>query len=299
MKKLIFLFCITAIVAVIAAVVLSIKPKEFPSRRITLTDTTLGEANEMVQNFKKDQMCKVKKTALWLDAAWVDNVYSIIAKERGDGIRIYFAKGKDQKNTIVIVSTYRIGPDTSKLCESHYDHEDYFEHSESFFDSKDRILSQDSPNDPGALLFGDKSPCPSGDCLTDLPNYMSCSKAYKAVHNCEVQGKINTYSEWFSLGVLKTIKDDLHNQTKENPDEPGDGIRIYFAKHDRLTNPRHKDRHAFIIIPTKKASIGGKYYHVDYFSCPSSSASSKLLFLSNDNGEQCLNNCTGATLPTN
>lgn len=296
MKKLVIGLCIAVVAIIVVLIVFIRKPvviPDSPIMHITLTDTTAGDADEMVFNFKADKMCKDQKTAFWLDAAWVDNVYSIIAKERGDGIRIYFAKGRDEKNTLVIVSTYRVGPDSN--AESQYDHEDYFDHTETFFNSNDRLLIRDSPTDPGALLFQKPSPCPSGDCLSVLPNHISCSDAYKAVNNCSIQEAINTYSEWFSLKALKAIRDELASQTIVHPDQPGDGIRIYFAKHTKTTNPHHPGRHAFIIVTTCTVNTGGIVYHKDYF-CPPPSFKN-VHYDTSDNGEQCLNNCSGATLP--
>ena len=302
MKKLnyvVYTLCV-AVVAIIGVLIYfgiseSKEIYHFPPRGITLNGVLSADASEMVSKFKSDKKCTDKQTAVWIDLAWINHTLDTIAKEHGDGIRIYFAKCKNiNKNTIVIVSTYR-AINSDLKAESTQDHVDYYDHTYSSFMSKEDTLSKDSATDPGALLFKPSSPCPAGDCLSVLPNHISCNDAYKAVQNYASPGEINTYSEWFSLKALEAIRNDLDARTKDYPTQPGDGIRIYFAKHTDSTNKKHPGRHAFIIVTTYKVSSGGTDYHYDYF-CPSKSFV-KVHLDGTDNGEECPNNCNGVTLP--
>lgn len=297
MKKLVFILCIAVFaistVLIIFIIKYSNKTTTFPQRGITLNGILSGDADEMVLSFKNDKKCKIKKTAVWLDSAWVSHIYNIICKEYGDGIRIYFAKTKDgKKNTVVIVSTYRIGPDNK--AESGSDHEDYYDHSDLFFNTTAAALTPVLPNDQGALLFAKTCPCKGEDCLLVSSDEISCKKAYDAVQNLINTGDnetVNTNSEWFSLNRIKGIM----NEMKE---EHENGVHIYYAKHTKITtaNDKHQNRYAFIIVPTKR--IPGTNYNIDYFGCPGHSVIG-VNFTSNDNGEQCLNNCSGNTLPAN
>jgi hypothetical protein len=105
---------------------------------------------------------------------------------------------------------------------------------------------------------------------------------------------INTYSEWFPLSLIKYI-DKLKDLT---------GLRIYYARHDTTTtqNPGHKNRHAFILFPTSDTVYNNIHYNRDMIDCKGILPyyqQKATAGQGGDNGEQCLNNCTGATLPSN
>jgi hypothetical protein len=295
------------------------KPKTIPlipQRGISLNDVVSGLADEMVQNFKDDKRCMGKNTAVWLDRAWMDSVYDIIKAEHGDGMRIYFARTPDNKhNTVVIASTFLARPDNS--ADSKEDHQDYYDHKSSFFKTKDTLLEPYKRGDLGATLFG-KCPCPVprhsfiAYALDTTNHIITCAQAYEAVQNFDKSNDneaINTNSEWFPLWILKAME-VLDDSSRSTIAGHVNGIRIYFARHNSMSNLKHKDRHAFIIVPTKLDTIDGKPYNVDCFDDKDSSQSFYSLLENKvfngtsdastaDNGEQCKPNCQGSTLPQN
>src|SRR5476649_1705274 len=98
MKKLDFILSFLALALGIALIVFIVKFKKtpiLPPRGITLNNVTTGDADQMVATFKTNKKCEGKKVAFWVSRAWLDNVYSIVHKEHGDGIRLYFARTLD------------------------------------------------------------------------------------------------------------------------------------------------------------------------------------------------------------
>jgi hypothetical protein len=116
-------------------------------------------------------------------------------------------------------------------------------------------------------------------------NYISCNDANAVARNFK-KTTINTNSEWFQLDLLKY----LHFQLNSAPSNVvADGVRIYFAKNGlNVKNNIKKNRHAFIIVTTQL--INGSHY--DNYQCYPPKEP-----FTNDNGEECPNNCNGVTLP--
>jgi len=268
--------------------------------RYSLNGISYEDANTMVKRFNLDTKSSDQITAIRLSKKWVEEVTDMLDSEKGaDGFRIYFAKqieGKDSgRNTIVIVSTMADGPDTS--TETKNIHLDYFAHSSAFLSTNDAKIAVEYEQDPGATLFNNKADC-TGDCLLSKLNNITCDNAHKAVLNLlsYQSSPINISSEWFPLGLLEYLKKEL--------DSPGavaahaNGIRIYFARHTKETNFPHKGKNALIITTTLDPMDESTHYK-DYFNCyyQGDLDWTSHNFYTNDNGEQCPNNCTGSTLP--
>jgi len=287
-----------------------------PPNGITLNGVSWSNANKMVSDFMSDSSSSDPKTTIWLSKNWVDSVYKALTNEQDnnvgtDGFRIYFAKRLDNisnrmRNTIVIVSTRSDGDDAA--AESLKDHLDYYEHSSPFLQkaSQDRQLTEDWNGDPNAtLLYYGNRCCADDNCSIAAINNIPCIDAYNAVINFVNLNPnlINTHSEWFSLDLLQALKEELDAALSQAPTPiPADGIRIYFAKNTTsVKNPKHQNRHSFIIVTTKADTVNGRAIHKDYFQCynPKNNYLKKQKndFYSNDNGEQCPNNCKGTTLP--
>lgn len=275
---------------------------------ITLNGVSWSDANKMVSDFMSDSSSSDPKTTIWLSKNWVDSVYKALADEQDnnvgtDGFRIYFAKRLDDitkkmRNSIVIVSTRNNGYDVK--AESDSDHLDYYEHSSQFLHklSQDRGLTEDWSGDPNStLLYYDSKYCADDNCNITAINNIPCIDAYNAVTNFVNLNPnlINTHSEWFSIRVLWALKEELDAALSQRPKAiPADGIRIYFAKNTEVVKkPKHKNRHSFIIVTTKADTVNGNVFHKDYFNCYSKQKAN----YTNDNGEQCPDNCTGSTLP--
>jgi len=322
-KFLVGVIGILTIALIVTVIILFNKSGDLPNipqRGITLNGVESGVADEMVVNFKDDKKCAGKETAIWIKRIWVDTMIKIIKKEHGDGVRMYFAKDlRNKKNTVVIVSTFLVGPDLK--TETKADHEDYYDHSDDFFSSTDARLTINTGKTKGAVLFEAHCPCDSGTQFlpaTRDDNYITCKDAYNAVQNFVKLGegqKIDTYSEWFPLSFFRKVEIAFKDEDKKNRDEPADGIRIYFAKHTDSTtvNKNHMRRHALIIVPTKKYICKTDTIHMDYFSDDLKLTWTGRLNMADfradhahvleggagDNGEQCKPNCQGATLPAN
>src|SRR6185437_1935634 len=273
MKKLITVFIVAAIAIGALLTVLILKVNDFrksndkstskirypslPADGITLNGEKIADPNVMVTNFYNDNRSSHNLTSVWLKDTWVKNVRDIAKSEGGDGIRIYFAKRKDNKyNSVVIVSTYFTGVDNN--AETHADHQDYFIHSDPFFKSKDALLKEDWSGEPGTTLFDENPPCIGEDCGVFSSNDIKCTDASAAVLRfkyAQPKQPIYTYCEWFPLTMLDLILEDLTGQTTANPKEPSNGIRIYFARHTNTSSHNHPNRYAFIITTTKAKKI--------------------------------------------
>jgi|GEM_PF-2433648 len=270
--------------------------------RVTLTGIPYVEADTMVSRFRKNRTSSDPITAIWLSKDWVDAVADLLEEEPiADGFRIYFAKRQDGKNTVVIVSTMDDGPDNS---ESGADHLDYFSHSMQFSSAIAKLpFIEDYTGDPGATLFtSPPTTCATGCFPGAINNNIKCDEAFNAVQNLKKDPLINTNSEWFPIDLISSLRDEL-DYAADTLNKPVDGIRIYFAKNiESATNQKHKNRHSFIVVTTQKVR---NVPRVDYYTCYNPNnpghkfASDTSKFTTTDNGEQCLNNCNGATLPAN
>jgi len=271
-----------------------------PTVDLSLSGLTVDEASKKVANFTDDNTTLDFKTNIWLDKKWVDTVYKLLTDEATagigtDGIRIYFAKKDNGKNTIVIVATKSAGSDVNS--ESKGDHTDYFKHATNFLSTNDALVQEDYGSNPattGATLYGTPD-CTQDNCNPNAINYVSCGEAWNDVKNFENQKSktINTESEWFPLDVLRGLSYELNAAITAKI--PADGIRIYFGKNiSAATNQKHKNRHNFLIITTQ--TIGN--IHQDYYHCYNPTFVKPRRFTkSDDNGEECPNNCNGTSLP--
>jgi len=264
---------------------------------VTLNGVQHDIADSLVASFVDDNTSSDFRTNIWLSKPWVTSVYQILSDEQKnnvgtDGFRIYFAKRLDagtgkMRNTIVIVSTKNDGDDPH--AESGEDHLDYYEHTSDFLQrpNSDASLNEDWVGSSGATLYSD-STCTGDNCSVNTINFIRCKDAYKAVQNFGKQ-TINTYSEWFPIELLEYLRDQLNDPLNKY----ADGIRIYFAK-----NKAKKNRHSLIFVTTQNIGTPRQ----DNYACYGQKLTEKYhhynrMVGSNDNGEQCPNNCAVTTLP--
>lgn len=273
---------------------------------MTLNGYDSSKADEMVRRFlkKKGVYNKAARTNIWFSIDYLDSLLLMLDKERGidsasgknekvDGIRIYFAKKTNDRYGFVLVSTR--GRDKTNPKEV-VPHQDYFYHNHIPPPIANGKLDRrsDHQDDGGAILYRAKYPCVP-DNLPHNRHYVDCTIANKWITNHnpkDTTDTINTTSEWFELELLHEIRKDLQ---LVDPKRKPDGIRIYYArKTDPETDSPYLCRHHFIIATTESTpdpSNLKKIIHKDYFDHPQKSG---LLSL-NDNGEQCLANCSGVT----
>jgi hypothetical protein len=276
---------------------------------ITLNGLSRADAETMVSNFTQDNNSSVNSTNVWLSKKWVESVAALLAAEKQqnipipvDGFRIYFAKNGGE-NTIVIVSTKQDVPNplSSSPISSYY-HKDYYDHSSSpmlaaYLQTKDAIVQEDYSKDEGATLYYNPQ-CPTTQtCSINAYNFIYCDEANKAVMNFGLQ-PINIENEWFPVSLLFYLRDELDATAATADKITPDGIRIYFAKYPVYPtdpNQTHINRHGLIFVTTKQTADGD---HQDYYQCYASNSNWKKTFTStNDNGEECPNNCDDITLP--
>jgi hypothetical protein len=206
-------------------------------------------------------------------------------EKKADGIRLYLAR-LNLINTFILVTTSDGGPypdDSSKEI-----HNDYFDHTAPFLQSPlVKEVDEDGNDQGGALLFT-AAPCTGGSCDVLAEHFISCKEAKADVQNFSATDTLNTYSEWFRSDVFHYLKKELDSAPAN---KKADGIRIYLGL--RTTDKRHN----FIMVTTGAfTKPDGTKIHLDYFECYASDKDQKKI-RSVDNGEQCPNNCKGATLP--
>lgn len=252
------------------------------SSGITLNGIACNAADVMVDRFVQDNMSSDKKTNIWLSRTWVNKIYDILTAEqttvKADGIRLYFAKNANNRNTIIITSTKFGG--TDPYSSTGNDHLDYFEHTDPFLSTVNAHVAEDYGTDPGAKLYNGANCSTEANCNINELNYISCIKAAAAVKKFG-KSTVNTISEWFPLTVIENIKCNLDGAPSALM---ADGVRIYFAKKSKKI-----DRHSFLFVTTKTKGAG----HEDFYECYCSSYKHGVT----DNGEQCPTNCNGATWP--
>ncbi|MCO5950025.1 hypothetical protein [Mucilaginibacter flavidus] len=261
----------------------------------TLNGLPIGLADTMISNFINDNRSFHKRTSIWISKKWI---YKVVALQQEhaeiDGLRIYFAKYANGRNTIAIVPTKRSvssfnSNDKDNITK--YYHVDYdVKDTTSYFNTSAAEVTDEYHLIRGANLYR-KSPCITPDtCLLTGINNITCGNAYMAVADFKKRAllkknTVNTNSEWFPIGVFSALKAELDSATYKMPDKPGSGIRIYFGK--------LKKRNNLIIVTTQDINN----IQTDYYKCYNLSANFKKIKDITDNGEQCPNNCNGVTLP--
>ena len=245
---------------------------------VTLNGYTFAEATTIVKNFRNDPVSSDARTSIWFSKEYIDSLSKILPLENVDGFRIYFAK-KDGKNSIVMVATKDTivkNPNgtTSKI------HQDYFELKSAFFKSASTensgIIENDVPLD--GIATASAANCTGIPCNKSL-NAISCVQGKKWVNQFG-KDSIKTRNLWYSIRLIHFWKDELDAAVRKGG--KGDGIRIHFARND-------KGKHVFVVVTTR--DDGQK--RSDYYNCYSDE---KNKFLGvDDNGEECPNNCHGAT----
>jgi len=249
----------------------------------------------MVNLFIKDpgSYTDTSQTCVWFTKAALDSMYSVLLRNKADGVRFYFARTvEDHKYTIIAISTKDGGPDTSKKSRNGRIHADFFESDSLSVDAKGK-LGLVTPQ-LGALLYSKTSPCAAiPDTCPKLFHYITCDKAYKMV-NYYGSDVINATSSWYDIYLIEALVKSLKKYN-------GDGLRIYFARHLEIHKNTPADtihRHGFALITTAKASN----IHTDYYGCLDSIPSAKnpqhyLTGGAADEGEECPTNCNGVTWP--
>ena len=237
---------------------------------VTLNGIPFDTADKMVKAFQKNPISSDPKTNVWFGKKYINEICTILDTGGGDGIRIYFARKDDGRNTIIIVSTKENGTINSP---SKKRHKDYFEHSAPFLSTNEARNTEDYGTDTGARLYNAAPACPPENCPGSY-NRIACNDAYKWVKRFSngVADKFKTKGVWFSKDLL----DRLRTELDASPN--GDGIRIYF-----VIKPSGK--HNLVIVTTKPSKTG----HEDYFECYQSFVGV------DDNGEECPISCDDAT----
>lgn len=246
---------------------------------VTLNGYTFAEAETMVRSFRKDTLSTNVRTNIWFSKDYIDSLSKILPKENVDGFRIYFAR-KDGKNAIVMVATRDTTKKNSDGSISKI-HQDYFELESDFFKTAGTLNTGKIENDTTLAGIAIASDAECNDNLCKMsPNGIACSQAKKWINNFG-KGPVNIRNLWYSINLIHYWKNELDAAVKKG--KKGDGIRIYFAKKDTGNN-------AFVMVTTRD---NGKKYS-DYYTCYSDNKSNKSI-LADDNGEECPNNCHGAT----
>ncbi|MES2267669.1 MAG: hypothetical protein V4520_12970 [Bacteroidota bacterium] len=237
---------------------------------ITLNGVKLADADTYVSDFINKASIYKSPTSIWFSKAYLNKIKLILAKEGADGIRIYFAKFPNGHNIIVVSTRKSPEPDT---------HQDYFEHQDAFLSTADAKGLVDYTGKNGATLYDPTMKCPTNDnCNASYEHYLNCNEASDRVRNFSTD-KFVTTSEWFDIGLLDNIVNELDNTAE------ADGIRIYYARNKNAA----KNTHGFVLVTTKKSPTNINA-HDDYYTC-----SSRIRDL--DNGEQCPLSCNGVTWP--
>lgn len=245
---------------------------------VTLNGYTFAEAETMVKSFRKDPVSSNARTSIWFSKEYIDSLSAILPKENVDGFRIYFAR-KGGKNALVMVATrqttIRNPDDSSKFIQ-----QDYFELKSAFFKSAGTVNSGMIEHDAAlaGIAIASAADC-SGTPCNKSPNGISCVQGKKWVNQFG-KDSINIRNLWYSIKLIHYWKDELDAAVRNGG--KGDGIRIYFARKD-------SGNHAFVIVTTR--DNGQK--RSDYYNCYSDDHQKSKN--TDDNGEECPNNCHGAT----
>lgn len=249
-----------------------------PADSLTLNGYTFAEAEAMVKSFRKDPVSSDARTSIWFSKEYIDSLSKILPDENVDGFRIYFAK-KSGKNAIILVATRQtttINPDyPNKFIQ-----QDYFELKSAFFKTASTensgIIENDEPL--AGIATASAANCTGIPCNKSL-NAISCVQGKKWVNQFG-KDSIKTRNLWYSIRLIHFWKNELDAAVRKGG--KGDGIRIHFARND-------KGIHVFVVVTTR--DNGQK--RSDYYNCYSEE---KNKFLGvDDNGEECPNNCYGAT----
>ena len=288
-------------------------------QNLTLNGFTQQQAMDMRTAFTTNNNTPATNTTcIWFRLAVINQMVSLMGGEQGpqgqkpDGIRFYYGNVNNQ-NTVILVSTYYDGIDSTNGQQIH---EDYFNHDKSYplFSNAD-VNGQPiniGGGDPGAVLYSTcATPCPTDLVCTipsGRPHYITRKHAQDMVHTLSLfPTTFNTRSEWFPLCLFSNLDPIKY-----------DGVRIYYAKHPSA-DVLYPNRDALVIELTSLS----QGYHMDTFDCTFAQCDSSTLDsqaqkyslkgkvnLKNkkalivfmridglDNGEECLNNCNGVTLP--
>jgi len=327
MKKLALLMCVAFCFVFMAA---SHKPGT--NRRQTSADSSSSniiveeslngilqpDANAMVQNAVSNIDNLPANTQIWFSRATVDSVYGLLRADSGgvvkpDGVRIYFSSVPPTadnplhyNNGIVVVSTYNSG----KVFKNHLYvnvHTDYFEHPENAGLFKSNaiagILTHDNDTTNGALLYNTCN-CDTQHCITSAGHYITRIEGEKMVQ-AFYGSPFNARSEWFDIGMLKNLVEEMNLKSDDGINYKFDGIRIYFARGVAgIASSDDVGKARFVLVTTIPAtnSAANQTIHKDYFGCDQVIMSVVIEGIEkrkggNDNGEQCPNNCDGVTLP--
>jgi hypothetical protein len=257
---------------------------------ITLNGFYLNDADKMEKGFFANSNSHNAQTDTWYDAKYVHQLDSLLNAENADGFRIYFARNisaTNKKHNIILVSTrprqiHLTNPDRDTTI-----HQDYFEHAAPFLTKPNRpqgIIgwgADISRIKGGAISYDPNVKCPKG-CFISNEHYITCDEARSRIKRLgsEVSNAtINTSSEWFDIHLLDILDKELNDNTTNVY-----GMRIYFAK--KYIPKQNYYRFSFVIMKTKL--VGG--VHMDDYDCNYLKKKEGY-----DNGEQCPNNCYGAT----
>ena len=224
---------------------------------ITLNGLTFKQADEMVRRFIKSNQSSAPVTSFWFSEDFLDAMNMVLANEQADGVRIYFAKDSNDKNTIVMVST------RAELLSGKPIHKEYFSRKTTLLDAAYATaeVSYDQPK--GADLYTLTSYPQS--CPHVSSHYLSPEQSAKWVQKFRDDQpagsplKINTSSVWYSRGIFRELKSLL--QQANDRQLRSDGFRIYVMRKDDVMQTV-----SFVMIPTIADQADDKI-HKDYYDC--------------------------------
>ncbi|MFC0513373.1 hypothetical protein ACFFGT_04150 [Mucilaginibacter angelicae] len=262
-----------------------------PAEQITLNGLDLAEAGTRVSRFLQNKNSSDAVTNIWFSKAYIDSIHTLLKAEKlkknVDGIRIYFAKNSDNRNSVVIVST--IEGDPNPAADSKHYHTDYFDHDSPFLHSNEAAVKEAYNNDTstGALLYG-PDPCAGHNCTVGIYNFIPCTLAYRYTKLFS-KPLMDATSVWYGIKLLDHLVAELDSATKQG--KVNVGIRLYFTKPNT--------HYGFIVVTTENI----KGINRDYFDCyaPFTELEKEGVkgqfgkFIVFDKGEECPINCKGAT----
>jgi hypothetical protein len=258
-----------------------------------------GAANDLVTTLRGTPGYYHDKTTTWFSSDVIFKLRDMLgANHKLDGIRVYIGI-KNSRHTFLIVPTYfngtfnRSRPAGQQPIEIKI-HKDDFSAILPGYNYAVQTGVDEPIINPGARLDDGKA-CPLNSAIAygiDQQHVIKCEDAkrwvkYQTAINGNPYDKINTFSEWFETAFITQLIEDLKTPTSNG--ETKDGVRIYLARQTKSKNYPNR-RHVFLWVSTYHEKAN-KDNHIDDYGIPYD----KMRWVM-DNGQQCLNNCHGATL---
>jgi hypothetical protein len=280
---------------------------------ITPADTFLTDsanipadvAAQMVKDFRKKPGYYDTTTSCWFKKDLIVALNDALNQKSNnlDGFRIYLGLKNKKQHTFFIVPTMPNGtyrPDTCGSTPAQLDtaHQDIYTLLLPGYKNPVHKGREDITNS-GANLGSGTNGCPVQAAVffgLGRQHEIPCKLATSWVNNKTTgiikfsKDKVNTYSEWFETAFVREMVRQL-NASGSNGNKR-DGIRVYLARRRDVSPDCYKlNRHVFLFALTDSVSNNPRSHIDDY-----TTYNKRHNFEFYDNGEQCLNNCYGATM---